>query len=263
MNEDIEQINSDANEPSSEAQDSQSGSEKAPAELSTGEKSTNNSPKELPFHEHPRWKEVLEERNTAREQTKRLEQSYQQLQDRINQMSAPKAAPEADKRSAMIERLKGIDPEFADFVSGLAPSQELNELRQWRQQMEQKTFITSAVGTIKDLHSKNNVSPELQAKYERELDLEYRSGRIKSMDDVNAAYKQVHEGYNALLENIKRAERESYLKEKTKASNTPSSQPKGKPVQAGQKSDWSKDPAEARKQLIQKVIKQARASDSI
>lgn len=258
------QVESDAIEPSSEAQDLPEKENISPdAAKAAGGEQPDQDDQKTPFHKHPRWIERDNELKAEREARQALEQRYSQLESQIKSLSEPKAPAAPDKRAAMIERLKGIDPEFAEFISELAPREDVKQVQERYQQMEQQAFVQRAVGTIKELHTKNNVSPELQARYEKELDIAYRTGQIRNMDDVQKTYKAVHEDYSKMLESIKRAERESYVAAKKADTKLPSSQPKGKAAPNAAKGEWSKDPAEARNQLISQVLKRARASDSL
>lgn len=220
-----------------------------------------NKQPDAPFHEHPRFRELVEQKNQYAEMVKRLETQQKAMEARFKSMeetSKPKV------EDPLLKRLKDIDPEFGERFEKLSSQErELQELRDWRNQMQEQQFVSSALSEIRGLHSKNNVSPELQAKYEKELDFAYRSGQIRSLDDVKATYKAVHEDYSKLLDSVKRSERESYVATKKKDGAIPASQPKGKPAGNTKGPEFSKDPTIARQELIKRILSASKEDNSL
>lgn len=252
------QVNSDVEAPSSEAPQPVEQNAQ-PAEKP---EANTDSEKPTPFHEHPRWKEMLEERNSYREQAKALEQRYAQMEAQLKQLSQQNLPKKEE--DALIARLKGIDPEFGSFAEQQkAALQELHELKEWKQQQELRSMRDQAVNTINSLHEQNKVPAELRDRYNREIQFLIQQNPKAELQDLPNLYKQVHTDYTQMLEGIKRKERESYVSDKKADSKVPTSQPKGKPVEAGKGKEFSKDPAEARQELIKRVLKQAKASDSL
>lgn len=216
-------------------------------------------PESTPFHEHPRFKELVEQKNQALEQSRRLQEQYAQMEAKIAQLSK-----KPEPQDPLLARLKSIDPEFGErFEKLTATEKELAELRQWRQEMQEQQFVSSAVSKIKDLHSSNKVDANLAARYEKDLDSMYRAGQIRSMEDVEKAYKSIHEEYSALFDTVKRAERESYVVGKKADAKVPTSQPKGKTVPAAKAEAFSSNPSEARAQLVKRILSTAKAESEL
>lgn len=107
------------------------------AESSTAQESNEPDDSNLPFHEHPRWKQVIEERNTLREQAKIAEtlapfaplaelarqngfESFEAMEQARQEMAA-QAQVEAQEQ----ETLSGIQQEIDDILS--AYREELDE----------------------------------------------------------------------------------------------------------------------------------------
>lgn len=218
----------------------------------------------VPFHEHPRWKEMLDQRNKAEETAKSLQEKYAQMEARMRELSAPKGPQAPDKRTAMIERLKGIDPDFAEFISGLAPAQTVEDVKQALATERAEQFRSAAVSTVEKLHSENKVDPALQSRYNNELELAYSRGQIKSLSDVSALYKSIHEGYSKFIDDLKRKEREGYVASKKSDGKAPTSQPKGKPATpSSTKFEYSKDPEERNAQIAKRYVDSMRASNDV
>lgn len=219
-------------------------------------------PDNTPFHEHPRFKELVEQKNNYAKELQAYQQRQADLERRMAELSKPK--PEAPKEDALISRLMGIDEEFGGRFKTLAEQAAMaSKLQERLDQMEQQQFVSQAVSTIKNLHTEMKVSPDAQARYDRELDWAYKSGQIRSIDDVQKVYKQVHEAETKYLDAVRRAERESYLTTKKADAKAPATQPKGKPVNQDGKAEWSKDPTVRRQQAIQKILSQANAESDI
>lgn len=212
---------------------------------------------DVPFHEHPRFRELVEQKNKALENSKSLEKQLRDLSEKVQGLSSPK------EQDALIARLKGIDPEFGTRFEKLdSVHKELNELREWRSQMQNENVRTSAVNTIKSLHDTNKVPAELQEVYNEQLEAAYSRNPAEFLGNVQGSYKAVHDRFSKLLDSIKRSERESYSSEKKEVAKVPTPQ-KGKSVPAAQKSEYSKDPAQARQQLVSRILKQSRESNSV
>lgn len=266
MMEELESNNSadEVVESSSETPDS--GSDKAGGEAEATKEASSSAPQtknpEPPWHESPRFKEIIEQKNQAIAQAKALEQRTQQLEAKFLEMSKPKDQS-LDKRAAMIERLKGIDPEFTEFLLELAPNKSIEAMKAELAQERQEKFRTSAVSEVERLHSDNKVAEGLKARYNAELELAYSRGQIRSMDDVKTLYKQIHDGYTKLLEDVRRSERETYVAGKKADASAPTSQPKGKPAQLSNKFNYSKDPEEARAQMVKRYVELSKANKDL
>lgn len=234
------------------------------AEGSTSNKSeeTSKSDENVPFHKHPRWVERDNELKAERAARQQLEQNYQQMQAQLAKLSEQPKGP--DKREAMLNRLKGIDPEFAEFVKDLAPAKELEEMRQWRANQEQQRNRDQALGELERLHQEHKVDAATKARYNQAIQARVQANPSLKLSDLAGVYKEVHADYSQWVDSIRRSEREAYVKAKQDSSAAPASQPRGTPVkQGGKQPEWSKNKDEARQQLIQRVLAKANASSDV
>lgn len=233
-----------SSEPQSDTQVEESGQQAAKPEASS--QST-----ELPFHEHPRWKEVMAERNAERQQRQALEQRLAQLEQGKQEVKKPAVDP-------MYERLKGIDPEFADYMQGLKTRAEKAEALEARlEQFEQVQFANAAKSTFSELNAANKVSPELSKLYEQQLEAAYARGEFKDLSGLKETYQRVHETFSEILKSQERSVLENYTKSKKQDATKPASQPKGKPASSAPSKPMS------RSELVQSVLKQTRASSDL
>jgi hypothetical protein len=249
-------------ESSSAAPETPVQEEAAPSKEATATESKQQSSEDnVPFHKHPRWVERDQELKAERSAREELGRQYAQLEKRLQELSQPKT--QSQEKDALIERLKGIDPEFGERMERLnSVMPTVEKLQQQLQQMEQQAFVNNAVAKINSLHTEKNVSPSLQAKYNAEMDLAYRTGKIKSESDITKYYNEIHDSYSKLLEDIKRSERASYTQSKKSDAKTPPSS-KGKTVSPGKDFEFSKDPFEARQQLVKRALQLSKAESDL
>lgn len=214
---------------------------------------------QTPFHEHPRFKELVEQKNQFAEQSRKMEAQLAEMQ---RQLQASKPAP-AKPADPMLERLKGIDPEFAAYMEKLSGTQaELQGLREWKQQLESDRIRTEAISTVNKLHSENKVPKELQDVYNTMIESRIVKMPNARIDDIPKVFKEVHEMYSKIIDGVKRSERESYLTGKKQDAAIPAPT-KGKPVTPSGKFEWSKNPDEARSQMVKRIMKMSKASNEV
>lgn len=242
---------------SSEAPESNSAQQAPEQDVSAEQKQTSASEDQLPFHEHPRFKELVEQKNRAMEQSKALEERYAQLESQLRQMQQTNQPKKEE--NPLYSRLKGIDPEFGGEFEKVASSlKELQELKQWKTEFEQNQQRNAAVATVKSLHEQNKVSPELRSIYESQLELAYARNPQAFLKDIQGQYKAVHESMMKVFEARDRAARESYVSSKKADASIPSPS-KGKNITSSKEFKYSDDPAEARQQLVKRTLELMRA----
>jgi len=251
---DLEQPNTDASsEVSSEPQPAVQ--ETSNAEAPQAEAQPNEGPN-TPFHEHPRFKELVEQKNQYATQAKQLEQAYRQMQAKLDALEKRGPGSQSEK-DALVERLKQIDPEFGDRFAKLNSSlSELEGLKQWKAQMEAQTIRTQATSKLEQLYSENKVPQELRGMYQAAIkDMASADPNI-GINDLPQLFQQVHSNMSKYLDSLKRTEREGYVVDKKKDASAPTS-PKGKPVPAA-KEEIPTDPAELRQWMVKRTLKYAR-----
>jgi hypothetical protein len=261
MEQDFELNSSDAsNESSSDSQNSSQSVSSEPKQ--SAEQQPKPDSDSTPFHEHPRFKELVEQKNKYADSYKQLENRYAEMEKQLRTLSE-RTKPQ-ETQDQLIARLKGIDPEFGERFEKLdATQKELAELRSWRQQVEAEQTRTQAVNTVMTLHSQNKVPDDLQQLYNEQLEAMYARDPKNFVRDIQGAYKHVHERMSKLLDSVKRQERESYVSNKSQDAKVPTSQPKGKSVNHSKPEEYSKNPDEAKAQLVRRIIQQSKASNSI
>lgn len=225
--EEIEQLqNQDANTP-------EQPSDAPQAEQDGGDKPQSQETKQndLPFHEHPRWKEVINERNQYATKVQELERRFEEFSRQ--RQASPAQAPAPDK---LMERLKGIDSEFAERAAKWeSASQRADRLEQELQTYRTQTQQDQARTQLEHLHTQNKVPSELQSLYQAQLKELANNNPNLSLKDLPQMYQQVHSGIQKYLDGYKRQALAEYTKGKSQDSvpNTP----KGQAAKPAQKKD--------------------------
>lgn len=237
--------------PSSEEQPvqnepAQQGTQAEPAQESKQES-------QVPFHEHPRFKELVEQKNRYAEEAKSTAQRLAELEKRLSSQSQPKP-----QENPLLSRLKGIDPEFGDFMEKMYhDAQKVRELESWKAQKEGEELRTRAIGEMRKLHDEHKVPANLRDLYQSQIELAAMRDPNLGLKDLPGLYKQVHDTYSKLLDEAKRAERESYVSAKKTDSKVPTSQPKGTTVKPG-KPEAKSDPYTRKQNMVKDILDSVR-----
>lgn len=240
-------------------------STESPSEAPSSPEKTNESPvtqesktteKYVPYE---RFQEIIQQKNEFVKRLEEHEARYKALEDRFNK---PKEEPK--KENPLLSRLKGIDPEFGTWAEQMEASKaELQALREWRQQAEVERSRSEAQNEVSKLHSQYKVSDDLKAHYEMYLKNEVQkmesSGRNLTVKDLPTIYKSVHDTLNKVFESQKRATIANYTTSK-KTDATPALKKGEAPKSGPAKFKFSKDPEEARAQIIKQTMERVRAA---
>ncbi len=245
MNEEIENESVDTNSGGSEGASSDaSSSESSGSAANAAASEQKQTETSQPFHEHPRFKELVEQKNEYSRKYQDIEARYKAMETQFKsfQDTQPKPPTEAD---ALLKDLKGIDPRLANYLQETAKRAELAEKLQARldnmekssQEERTQQVVQAAVSRINGMHEQNKVSDFGKQFINNQLDIAYRSGRLQASDAkaIEAAYTEAHSAIKAYEDGLKRTHAASYAQEKKKDAAVPSSQPKGAPAKPGQK----------------------------
>jgi len=205
-----------------------------------------------PFHEHPRFKELVQQKNDFAKRVETYEKELSDLRSRFD--SKPKEAVESAE-AKLISRLKGIDPEFGTWAEQQQKLQsELSELKQWKVQNEQQTYLNSARSVAERLQSELKVDPELHNMYLQQIPMG------TPVDKISQMYKDINDKVSKLFEAKERAALSKYSDSKKVDAKVPVSA-KGRAVNPSNKADkpaYSKDPDEARAQIVANSLRMLR-----
>ena len=185
------------------------------------------------------------------------EKRFQELNTRIEK---PKATTPEE---ALLTRLKGIDPEFGSWAEQqhqmkVQLEQKLAAMEQWRSAQEAQSTKSQIDSSLQKLHSEHKVPEGVRGLYEARLEQLARSNPNLTINDLPNVYREIHEGFSKYMESAKREALSSYTQAKTKDSAVPAPSKGTSPKSGTQKFEYSKDPAEARKQVVQNALRSLR-----
>src|SRR6185437_3864696 len=151
-------------ESSAEATEQQPTSGEGAAAETTPAAASAPSEDNVPFHKHPRFQELIQERNTFKEQIEAQAKVLQSLQDQVK-----KATPA--ERDELMERLAGIDPQFGALVKNMRDElktarQQIDDFNQWRQTSSAQTAQQQVASTKTNFYTENKVPEERRGLYE-------------------------------------------------------------------------------------------------
>lgn len=194
--------------------------------------------KEAPFNEHPRFKELIAERNAEREAAMKYAQeaaSFKAQLEQYNKQTQSQNQPKKPDFNSTLERLKGIDPEFAEFQKTLyeqvqaaqAAQQELEELKQWRNDAQAQQNSQAALTQFDKLCGDNKIS-EADKELYRQAVTNMAYARNSSAKDLPALFTEAHQNLSKYFEARDRSVTESYVTKK-KSDSVPATQTGGVP----------------------------------
>lgn len=224
---------STTNEPASSAPVNEDGGQQtAPVE---------QQPKDVPFHEHPRFKELIDQNRGYKTQLSdyekkmqdlqsQYEQRFQQLQSQL-QPQQPKFDP-----NKFLERAKQIDPEFAQTLQWQIEQQR--QLENQIQAAQQERMRETAYSKLNSLFDQNKVDQKYRPLYESAIKAAaYENPRFQ-IKDLDQIFSQFHETFNKLRDDDRREDRKGYVEAK-KQDVTPASQTGGGQPPTGKGPDLS------------------------
>lgn len=221
MNEEIEQgVNESTESPAPE----QTQTEAQPDSQKATPEQAEQQQKFVPYE---RFQELVHDRQERDTKLKAYEERIAQMEKFQSEMS--RINQPAKEVNPFVAKLREIDPKYAEYIESLeGRTSKVENLERELQAMRNESLRNQYNSMVDNLHESNKVPEALRPFIKETLDAKALSGQIVTLKDVNEAYKSEFDKYAKLLETTKRETTKSYAADKSKDSNTPSSQPKGK-----------------------------------
>ncbi len=223
-----------------------------------------------PFHEHPRFKELIESRSQLQSRVDELTNSRSGLESELQQMrqmleafQQKQAGP--SKPEQFISRLEGIDKDLADFVKqGYASQSEIAELKaqlderiQSDRAREAAQYRDGVMKQISALHAEHKVDKDLHSYYQSEVMRIASENPNLRVNDLPNVYKQVHDTMSKYLDSRDRVKTKEYVVDKTKDGSVPASAKGGNPVGSKKADGKAPDGVNARDYMRAQIVKNA------
>lgn len=217
----------------------------------------------VPFHMHPRFQEVIQEKNAIKEQHAAMQRELTELKQQFKQ-STPA------EKDELMDRLESIDPKFAALLKGMrdelkATKQQMEELSGWRNQSSAQT-AQQQVSTAKErFYTENKIPKERQEFYEDRVARIANANPNIKVSDLPAVLKQVHADIGKMFQSVERATTKTFVETKKGEAAKPATQSKGVPSKAGakQNNDQGLSAQDIRREMIAEVLAEARGGKDI
>lgn len=258
-NSDVAVESSSDSQTSSQETNNTSGAGIAASNEPTSDKSQNT-----PFHEHPRWKEMVEQRNSASKRAEDLEKRYSEIAKRLEDNEKKiQSSLNPPKEDELISEMKKINPKFAERFEKLeAQLKRVEEFDNRFKQLDTQDVQTRVTSTFQKFMSDNKVPTSLQKRYENELRAVAASNPKLSVNDIPQVLGDIHKEYTSFLDTYKRESLQGYVKDKAKDSSVPASVSNGRSVNPGKDMKFSNDPDAARREMRKMALDIVKAGKS-
>lgn len=179
-----------------------------------------------PFHMHPRFQEVITQKNELAQRLDEMQKAYQQkMQSYEMQMQEiMQRVPKTQPVNPMYEKLKGIDPEFADYLKGLEDKtakyesleQKLSKYDEYIQAQETATLRAGYENKMQDLYTQHKVPEAYKPFVQSQIENMVYNNPKAGLKDVDAFFKQAYDNVNKTFEDFKRSQMQAYVTDKKK-----------------------------------------------
>lgn len=208
--------------------------------------------KEPQYIPYERFKEINDAKNEFQKRLEEQDRRLKEFQTKFEESSRPKAP---SKEQQLVERLKGIDPEFGSWAEKQeASAKELAELKEWRAQAQKEQYIATATAKVSNLKSELKVDASLHSLYLNNIPMG------ATPEQIEQRYRDMHASTMKYIESEKRASLAEYSKAKKQDAAVPGTTNKSPaPKTSLKKMELSNDPEEARRQIVKRAIEGARS----
>lgn len=182
---------------------------------------TNKEEKLPPFHEHPRFKEVIEQNRGYKDQLSQYQGALERLQQEMGALKQQAPKPEQPKDQFLAD-LEKINPAYAKSLQSISDRAAKTEaLEQRLAQYEQQQTAREAISKFNNLLETNKVvDPMDRELYERAVRSEVYEqearGKKLGLNDLESIFTAFHNKYSKAMQERERKLTASYVKEKGK-----------------------------------------------
>lgn len=220
-----DEIEQDVNSESSAPETSSPSPENNPP-AAEAQPQTEQHQKTVPYD---RFQEVVKSRQEYEQKIQaydeRMARMERDFQEQLARFQQPKPAKQ---EAALIAKMREIDPAYAEYLEGLeSKSGKVDAIEQELQQFKLQNMRNQYESMINGYHEQYKTPESVRGFVRQLLDSQAKSGDLKSLDQVEKAYKATAAQFTQFLESTKRETTKSYVKDKSRDASAPASQPKG------------------------------------
>lgn len=250
-------------QPSEELNDTsvveEASSQEAPSEAESIEASQEQpQEKPAPFHEHPRFKELIEQNREARSESERAKQELARLQYELQSMKQQLAPKKEEPVDPFLRDLEKVNPEYAKSFKVLQEqAAKAAVLEQQWQQYQAQQYAEKAYSHLDGLLKTNKVEdPMDQDLYRSAIEAEVfkreHRGEKLTLNDLDKIFSSFHTRYMKYNEDRERAITSRYTSSK-RSDQTPAPTTGGAATTSSMKKFSSIDSPEAIKWFAEQL----------
>ncbi len=215
---------------------------------------------------YDRFQEVINQKNEHARQFEEQRQRYAELEQRMNQFQESQKPKTPSKEQALIDRLKGIDPEFGSWAEQQEAAKQASQRQleqmiqaqtQYQQQVALEQMRTQANSTLEQLHQQYKI-PADQKDVRETIRQLIQSACITdpnaaklTVQDLPRFYKEAH----AKVEAYRRYIIGEYGKAKKQDASLPQNSRGPAPKSTKKPQTFSKDREEALNEVVSRAFK--------
>lgn len=259
-------LQQDAQIPESSAPEQTSDSNQQTTDTSQEHVAQTQSEDNTPFHKHPRWQEMMERSRAAEERNSQYERQMEQYQRQLGEMEKRFQSFNQPQKPAnpFVEKLKEIDPRYGEWAESMeSRASKAEQLENDLKQLRYERLVEKYESSVDRLHNDLKTPAEVRELVKSRLDALAQTGQV-NLQNLQQAYKAEAEKYTKLVDQIRRAERESYTKAKAADTQAPTAAPKGAPVpNRNQKGQFTGDRERDLAAISKRVMRLAKGESDI
>jgi len=219
--------------------------------------------KPAPFHEHPRFKELIEQNRAFKEASEKQAQDFYRLQGQLDAYQRQQQAPvkkEEPPVDQFLQDLEKVNPAYAKSLKSVyEKAAKAEQIEQRLQQYEQQQFAQKAYSHFDSLLASNKVEGDMakevyKAAVEAEVFRREQRGEKLGLNDLDKIFNSFHGKYAKYNEERERAITAQYSTAK-KADRTPAGATGGNATSPTMKKFSSMDSPEAIKWMADELRK--------
>lgn len=205
----------------------------------TGSARETKQEKEPPFHEHPRFKELIEQNRAFKDSESQRAQAFESMQRELSALreaSKPKVEPVKDPFLADLEK---VNPAYAKSLQSMYDrAAKAEDIERRLQQYESQQFAEKAYNHFDNLLKTAKVSDVDKEMYKDAIEARVfrmeAQGKKLGLKDLDGIFNEFHTKYAKQLEDRNRDLLKGYVKEKAK-DKAPAGATGGSPAAQGAK----------------------------
>lgn len=202
--------------------------ESAPQAESSGAETQESAPetkpeeKLTPFHEHPRFKEIIEQNRGYKTQLEEYQGAVSRLQKEMESLRTQLTPKQDPPKDPFIQDLEKVNPAYAKSLQSMyEQAAKASQIEARLQAYEQQQFAEKAYNKFDQLLASNKVTDAIdkeiyQSAVEAEVYRREATGKKLNLNDLEAIFNTFHTKYSKAREEANRKLTASYVQEKAK-----------------------------------------------